>query len=84
MSDYSGWINEVLKSKPVAPARWSSVAIGRLVVICPYCGQAELHRGPLVNGSIRQAHCDLLSERPREYRLDIENAADYTAEGKLR
>ena len=69
---------------PTAPARWSTVAIGRLVAICPYCAQAELHRGPLVNGSIRQAHCDLLADRPREYRLYILNATEYTAEGRLR
>ena len=84
MSRYASPYAEEKPAIPTAQARWSTVAIGRLVVICPYCAQAELHRGPLVNGSIRQAHCDLLAKRPREYRLDIINAAEYTAEGRLK
>ena len=72
-------------SIPTAPARWVAFgSVQQVIARCPHCGQVEWHRAPIENGAVRQAQCDLLSDQPREYRLDIVNAADYTAEGKLR
>lgn len=72
-------------SIPTAPARWVTFgSVKRVIVLCPYCNGDEWHKAPVENGSIKQAHCAMLTAEPPVYRLDIINAAEYTAEGKAK